>query len=120
MSKERTIIFRAFAIGLAMNLLTVLAACMLLMEPPVSYIAMVVVLFTSWFILSNATRIVKKFDLKGDKDVTRLDDLTLPRSSTTSSSSGIDTFPSERNDIVMSAKERGLQVKVRGTGKQTV
>ena len=120
MSKERTIIFRAFAIGLAMNLLTVLAACMLLMEPPVSYIAMVVVLFTSWFISSNATRIVKKFDLKGDKDVTRLDDLTLPRSSPTTSSSGMDTFPSERNDIVMSAKERGLQVKVRGAGKQTV
>jgi len=120
MQSERRIIFRAFAVGLAMNLLTVLSACMLLIEPPVSYVAMGVVVFTSQFILRNATRIVKKFDLRGDKDVTRLDDLTLPRRPGEGGGESDIAAYAQEHEIVY-GKKKAAQVSLRsGGGKQTV
>eukprot|EP01034_Spumella_vulgaris_P034951 gene34951-43100_t len=36
-------------------------ACLITMEPPVSYLAMGIVLFTAWTIYSNSIRIQRKF-----------------------------------------------------------
>jgi hypothetical protein len=107
MQQERKIIFRAFAVGLAMNLLTVLSACLLLTEPPISYLAVGVVLFTSYFISSNAMRIVRKFDL-GARDITRLDDLTHPRVGAGGGGGGgggHDTYP--ETEIILGSKSGG-------------
>lgn len=118
MSKERVIIFRAFAIGLGMNLLTVMSACMLLMDSPVSYLAVAVVIYTAYFISSNSSRIVRKFDL-GMKDITRLDDLTHPQSKTSSS----DSYP-DKHEVIMASNvgKRVPQVSLRtaAVSKQTV
>jgi hypothetical protein len=43
------------------------------MEPPVSFLAMGIVLFTAWTIYSNSIRIQRKFNLS---ETVRLDDLT--------------------------------------------
>lgn len=73
MNVERTLIFKSFACGLAGNLCTVLGACFLIMEYPVSLVASAIVLYTAWLIYMNAIRIQKKFFLL---DAVRLDDLT--------------------------------------------
>jgi hypothetical protein len=73
MSKERGLIFTAFASGLAANLCTVLSTCFITMQPPASFIASFIVLYTAWLIYSNAKRIQKKFVLV---EAVRLDDLT--------------------------------------------
>jgi hypothetical protein len=70
---ERALIFRSFAFGLAGNLCTVLAACFITMEHPISLFASIIVLFTAWIIYSNATRIQRKFFIA---EAIRLDDLT--------------------------------------------
>jgi hypothetical protein len=73
MNKERTLIFKAFALGLAGNLCTVFATCFVLMEPPVAIFAMLIVLFTAYTIGYNSFRIQTRFALD---EVVRLDDLT--------------------------------------------
>lgn len=75
MSKERSIIFNAFALGLIGNLCTVMATCLILMESPVAEFACVIVLFTAYHISTNSRRIQEKFMLV-ETDTTRLDDLT--------------------------------------------
>lgn len=59
MARERVIIFNAFAIGLGGNLCTVLATCFILLQPPVRYIAVFIVVYFTWIITSNALRIQK-------------------------------------------------------------
>jgi len=49
------------------------ATCFIIMEPPVSFVTVVVVLYFSWTIASNSFRIQKKFTLT---ETVRLDDLT--------------------------------------------
>jgi hypothetical protein len=73
MSKERSKIFNSFAVGLAGNLLTVMAVCAIVMKPPLSYLAMLIVLYTAVMIAYNAQRIQSKFQLI---DTVVLDDLT--------------------------------------------
>ena len=84
MSKERSKIFNAFALGLAGNLMTVMSTCFIVMSPPMSYILMAVVLYTASFIYLNAQRIQKRFNL-AESDSVQLDDLTrFPTSSSLS------------------------------------
>ncbi len=79
-NSERGLIFKSFACGLAGNLCTVLGACGLIMEYPVSLVAGGIVLYTAWLIYMNALRIQKKFYLV---EAVRLDDLTnFPTNST--------------------------------------
>ena len=73
MNKERGLIFFAFSLGLLGNLSTVMGACLIIMEFPMSFIASLIVLFTAWQIFSNARRIQKRFLLT---ETVRLDDLT--------------------------------------------
>jgi hypothetical protein len=73
MNNERSLIFKSFASGLAGNLMTVLAACIITMEFPTSIVASCGVLYTAWLIYHNACRIQNKFHLA---DAVRLDDLT--------------------------------------------
>ena len=73
MSKERNQIFYAFAIGLTGNLCTVFFACSILMDSPVCYVAMLLVMYTGWLIYSNSIRVQKKFALV---ETVHLDDLT--------------------------------------------
>eukprot|EP01041_Mallomonas_annulata_P004976 gene4976-9948_t len=73
MSAECDIIFKAFGLGLAGNLCTVLAACWILMTPPMAIMATFIIMFTAWTIISNFTRIRKRFQLN---EVVALDDLT--------------------------------------------
>jgi K+-transporting ATPase A subunit len=73
MTKERSTIFNAFAVGLAGNLATVMSTCFIIMSPPISYILILVVFYTATVIFLNAQRIQKKFQLV---DVVQLDDLT--------------------------------------------
>lgn len=70
---ERGIIFTAFALGLGGNLCTVLCACFIIMDPPISYLCASILVYTCWLIYSNARRIQTKFALT---DTVRLDDLT--------------------------------------------
>ncbi len=74
MSRERSLIFQAFAIGLGGNLCTVCSTCFILMDFPISLMAVCIVNYAAWTIGSNALRIQKKFDI-ADQAV-RLDDLT--------------------------------------------
>lgn len=85
-NSERGLIFNAFALGLAGNLCTILCACFMIMEPPVSFVCASILLYTCWMIYSNARRIQAKFALN---DTVRLDDLTsynINRSSSTNGS----------------------------------
>lgn len=70
---ERDLIFRCFGCGLAGNLLTVLFACFIIMEPAVACLSAALVLYTLWLIYTNFYRISKKFHLA---EPVRLDDLT--------------------------------------------
>jgi hypothetical protein len=70
-NRERGLIFKA--LGLAGNLCTVMSACAIVMEFPVSLVAMGVVLYTAWLIYTNATRIQRAFFLT---EAVKLDDLT--------------------------------------------
>jgi hypothetical protein len=72
-NNERGIIFTAFALGLGGNLCTVLCACFIIIDPPVSYVCASILVYTCWLIYSNARRIQTKFALT---DTVRLDDLT--------------------------------------------
>lgn len=95
---ERGLIFKAFAFGLAGNLLTVLSACFITMEYPTSIIASLIVLYTAWMIYNNANRIQKKFFLA---EAVRLDDLTsYPNSfsSTTMNSNNTNTGNNSSNN----------------------
>ena len=78
MSKERSLIFSLFAIGLAGNLAAVLSTCFILMDFPVSFIAVGIVLYAMWIIGSNSMRIQRKFYMS---ETVRLDDLTQYSSS---------------------------------------
>mmetsp|Transcript_17367 Transcript_17367/g.17453 ORF Transcript_17367/g.17453 Transcript_17367/m.17453 type:complete len:213 (+) Transcript_17367:230-868(+) len=73
MSAECDIIFKAFGLGLAGNLCTVLAACWILMEAPLAFLATIVISYAAWTILTNFFRIRKRFQLN---EVVALDDLT--------------------------------------------
>jgi hypothetical protein len=73
MNKERATIFNSFAVGLAGNLLTVMATCLILMPPPMSFVAVVAVIYTAIMIAVNAQRIQRKFQLT---ETVQLDDLT--------------------------------------------
>lgn len=73
MNSERPMIFRSFALGLAGNLSTVCAMCIIMMEYPISIIAVLIVLYTCFTIASHAIRIQKRFMLT---ETVRLDDLT--------------------------------------------
>ena len=72
-SNERARIFNSFALGLAGNLVTVMASCIIIMKPPVSYFAIFIVLYTGTIIAIGANRIQKKFQLI---ETVHLDDLT--------------------------------------------
>lgn len=72
-SKERTLIFNTFALGLAGNLCTVCMTCFVIMKMPYCFIAIGIVLYTAWLIYSNAVRIQNKFQVVG---TVVLDDLT--------------------------------------------
>lgn len=72
-NNERGIIFNSFALGLAGNLCTVLCACFMIMDYPVSFICAGILSYTLWLIFSNARRIQHKFALG---EAVRLDDLT--------------------------------------------
>ena len=72
-SKERSLIFNSFALGLAGNLCTVLAACVVLMDEYTVLIACFVLVYAGYTIYKNSRRILMKFDLI---EATRLDDLT--------------------------------------------
>lgn len=72
-NSERALIFKTFAFGLGGNLCTVLCACFITMDAPISFVAGGMVLYTAWLIYGNAIRIQRKFHLA---DVVRLDDLT--------------------------------------------
>jgi hypothetical protein len=78
MSKERNMIFSLFAVGLAGNLGAVLSTCFILMDFPVSLLAVAIVIYAAWIIVSNSIRIQKKFFLA---EAVRLDDLTQYSSS---------------------------------------
>jgi hypothetical protein len=73
MIAERPLIFNAFAVGLASNLLTVLATCWIMMDFPFVLVPLGIVIYTCWIIGSNSLRIQKKFHLGS---AVRLDDLT--------------------------------------------
>lgn len=73
MSAERPLIFNSFALGLIGNLCTVCATCFVLMDFPLSLLAISIVGYTCHLIFFNATRIQKKFNLF---ETVRLDDLT--------------------------------------------
>ena len=73
MSEERSLIFRAFGLGLLGNLSTVMSASWILMDPPLSIIATFIVGFTGWLIATNFLRIRKKFQMT---QITTLEDLT--------------------------------------------
>lgn len=60
-NSEQKIIFTSFAVGLAGNLLTVLFACLLLMDHPVNIISSIILVATGWLILQNVRRLHKKF-----------------------------------------------------------
>ena len=75
MSKERVLIFRAFALGLLGNLCSVLATCIILMNGTIRLVTGFIVMYTAWIIASNSWRIFKKFSLTVSEAI-RLDDLT--------------------------------------------
>ena len=78
-SKERSLIFNSFAIGLAGNLATVMAACLVLMDVYTAAGGCVMIVYASAVIWRNSRRILLKFDLI---EATKLDDLTTwPRNS---------------------------------------
>ena len=83
MSHERSKIFNAFALGLVFNLLTVMATCLIIMVPPMSYIALFIVFYTMSMIGLNAQRIKSKFKLV---EAVKLDDLTNYNSKNTTNS----------------------------------
>jgi hypothetical protein len=72
-SRERGLIFNSFAIGLAGNLCTVMAACVVLMDIPTALVGCIIIVYAGALIWKNSRRILTKFDLI---DATRLDDLT--------------------------------------------
>ena len=72
-SKERGLIFNSFALGLAGNLCTVLAACLVLMDHYTMILACIIILYAGFIIYKNSRRILLKFDLI---EAIRLDDLT--------------------------------------------
>ena len=72
-SKERSLIFSSFAVGLAGNLATVMAACLVLMDVYTASIGCFMIVYAGAIIWKNSRRILFKFDLI---EATRLDDLT--------------------------------------------
>lgn len=72
-NNERGLIFTAFAVGLGGNLCTILCACFIIMDYPMSLICGGILVYTCWLIYSNAKRIQAKFALG---EAVRLDDLT--------------------------------------------
>ena len=122
MAKERSMLLFFFSLGLSMNLLTVLCASLAIMEPPVSYIAAATIIYTAWFIYSNASRIVKKFTLN-DVNVTRLDDLTnvsFGSGSTMSNGGNSATTDGNGNEILLksganSQRAANLRVNIKQT-----
>jgi hypothetical protein len=73
MNSERPLIFNSFALGLAANLCTVCATCVIMMDFPFVILPLGIVLYTCWMIASNALRIQKRFHVA---NTIRLDDLT--------------------------------------------
>lgn len=73
MNDERELIFRAFDMGLAGNLMTVVCASYIIMDIEMAIVATLVIGFTAYFIMSNVKRIRKKFHLD---ECVHLKDLT--------------------------------------------
>jgi len=100
MSKERVLIFRAFALGLLGNLCSVLATCIILMNGTIRIVTGFIVMYTAWIIASNSWRIFKKFSLTVSEAI-RLDDLTHYSSVTESLTSLSNKLKKKtENDIV--------------------
>ena len=72
-SEERSLIFKSFAAGLLFNLCTVMTTCYVIMDSPMCYFGMMIVLFAGWVIFTNSSRIQRKFNLV---EAIHLDDLT--------------------------------------------
>lgn len=105
-SKERSLIFSSFAVGLAGNLATVMAACLVLMDPLTAGIGCAMIVYASAVIWKNSRRILFKFDLK---DATRLDDLTMwPKNN------GTNNMDTNNMDVVNSAQEELRNRATRG------
>jgi hypothetical protein len=104
MSQERHLIFRSFYSGLFCNLCTVMAASWILTDPPVNIIVSVVIIYSSWMIYSNATRIQKKFFLGETVQLEDLTKYTHTADSLDNRSHGISTVTSAH------LKARNLQV----------
>lgn len=110
-NSERGLIFKAFALGLAGNLSTVLSACFITMEYPTSLVASCVVLFTAWMIYNNANRIQKKFQLV---EAVRLDDLTsYPNSFSAAEKQQI----IERNDAFLANSNSNMHIGANGNSR---
>lgn len=75
MVAERKIIFRAFGLGLVANLMSVMSACWLLMDPVIAAIASLGVLLTLINLAFSAKRIFDAFRV-ADSDVVNFDDIT--------------------------------------------
>ena len=73
MNDEKELIFRAFDMGLAGNLMTVTCATFIIMDTNVAIPAAAGIAFTAYFIMSNVKRIRKKFFLD---ECVHLKDLT--------------------------------------------
>ena len=98
MSKERVLIFRAFALGLLGNLCSVLATAIILMKGTIQLVTGFIVMYTAWIIASNSWRIFKKFSIT---EAIRLDDLTHYSSMTESLTSLSNKLKKKsENDIV--------------------
>jgi hypothetical protein len=74
MNEERELIFRAFDLGLAGNLFTVLCAACILMDPLTAVIGCCVIGYALYFIFTNVRRIRRKFFLE---ECVQLKDLTV-------------------------------------------
>jgi hypothetical protein len=73
MNSERNTIFKSFFFGLFFNLLTVIAACWILMDSFMAVVATAVVIYSMGMIHYHATRIQTRFYLS---DAVELEDLT--------------------------------------------
>ena len=99
-SEERSLIFNSFALGLAGNLCTVLAACIVLMDEYTVILASLAIVYAGFLIYKNSRRILLKFDLI---EATRLDDLT---NSFTDHNRGVYVEAHDREDDVESVATR--------------
>lgn len=104
-SKERELIFNSFAVGLAGNLATVMAACLVLMDVYTATGGCLMIVYASTVIWRNSRRILVKFDLI---EATRLDDLTTwSRNGSSAGSSGLALMGSDSDFRNRTSASRG-------------